>query len=296
MNPRSRNSLTQKAILSLTGILGAVLLFLSPGLRLPVLDEQADAYFRSAITKGGLSYATCRVINASVSIVEESSLHLQPAGVGVSLAVGQALDPLDDLTERVSDILVTAVISLGVQKLSYEIGISLVPPALAVLLLLHSLLLWCGGEQMRLVQRMLLRFSLLLVAARFCLPISSLLNDVVNQQFFNQRIEQVSSNLNASSAGFDKLKDFHLPDGGILSTASFLKQKSTELREALTEVSKNIGSLTENLLQLAFLYLGIFLIQVIILPLAAFFVLAKSTNALFGTTIPLTAAASSGND
>ena len=104
MNPRSRNSLTQKAILSLTGILGAVLLFLSPGLRLPVLDEQADAYFRSAITKGGLSYATCRVINASVSIVEESSLHLQPAGVGVSLAVGQALDPLDDLTERVSDI------------------------------------------------------------------------------------------------------------------------------------------------------------------------------------------------
>lgn len=296
MNPRSRNSLTQKAILSLTGILGAVLLFLSPGLRLPVLDEQADAYFRSAITKGGLSYATCRVINASVSIVEESSLHLQPAGVGVSLAVGQALDPLDDLTERVSDILVTAVISLGVQKLSYEIGISLVPPALAVLLLLHSLLLWCGGEQMRLVQRMLLRFSLLLVAARFCLPISSLLNDVVNQQFFNQRIEQVSSNLNASSAGFDKLKDFHLPDGGILSTASFLKQKSTELREALTEVSKNIGSLTENLLQLAFLYLGIFLIQVIVLPLAAFFVLAKSTNALFGTTIPLTAAASSGND
>lgn len=296
MNPRSRNSLTQKAILSLTGILGAVLLFLSPGLRLPVLDEQADAYFRSAITKGSLSYATCRVINASVSIVEESSLHLQPAGVGVSLAVGQALDPLDDLTERVSDILVTAVISLGVQKLSYEIGISLVPPALAVLLLLHSLLLWCGGEQMRLVQRMLLRFSLLLVAARFCLPISSLLNDVVNQQFFNQRIEQVSSNLNASSAGFDKLKDFHLPDGGILSTASFLKQKSTELREALTEVSKNIGSLTENLLQLAFLYLGIFLIQVIILPLAAFFVLAKSTNALFGTTIPLTAAASSGND
>ncbi|WP_417911836.1 hypothetical protein [Candidatus Electronema sp. TJ] len=288
--------LTRNLLLSAAGLLAAVLLFLSPGLKLPVLDSQADAYFRTAITKGGLSYATCRLINASVSIIKESSLHLQPAGVGVSLAAGQALDPIDDLTERVSDVLVTAVISLGVQKLTYEIGISLVPPALAVLLLLLSLLLWLSGERVRFAQKTLLRFSLLLFAARFCLPVSSLVNEFVNQHFFNERIEQVSRNLNASSTGLDKLKDFNLPDNGILGTAAFLKQKSAELREALTEVSKNIGSLTENLLQLAFLYLGIFLIQVIILPLAAFFVLAKTANTLFGANIPLTAGSSSCED
>ncbi|MGR0481365.1 MAG: hypothetical protein ACTFAL_08200 [Candidatus Electronema sp. V4] len=288
--------LMRKALLSAAGILAAILLLLSPALKLPVLDDQADAYFRAAISKGGLSYATCRVINASVSIIEESSLHLQPAGVGVSLAVGQALDPIDDLTERVSDVLVTAVISLGVQKLAYEIGISLAPPALAVLLLLLSLLIWFGGERTHFAQKMLLRFSLLLFAARFCLPVSSLINEAVNKNFFNDRIEQVGRNLNASSAGFDKLKDFNLPDGGIFGAAAFLKQKSAELREALTEVSKNIGSLTENLLQLAFLYLGIFLIQVIILPLAAFFVLAKTANAMFGTNIPLMPAASSVQD
>ncbi len=288
--------LFQKALLSVAGILAAVLLFLSPGLKLPLLDDQADAYFRAAITKGGLSYATCRVINASVSIIEESSLHLQPAGVGVSLAVGQALDPIDDLTERVSDVLVTAVISLGVQKLAYEISISLVPPALAVLLLILSLLVWFGGERVSFVQNTLVRFALLLFAARFCLPVSSLVNDAVNQHFFNDRIEQVSRNLSTSSAGFDKLKDFKLPDSSFLGAASFLQQKSAEFREALDEVSKNMGSLTENLLQLAFLYLGIFLIQVIILPLTAFFVLAKTANALFGTNIPLTAAASSVQD
>jgi hypothetical protein len=286
----------RKALLSAAGILVAALLFLSPGLKLPVLDEQADAYFRAAITKGGLSYATCRVINASVSIIEESSLHLQPAGVGVSLAVGQALDPIDDLTERVSDILVTAVISLGVQKLAYEIGISLAPPALAVLLLLLSLLIWFGGERAGLAQKMLIRFSLLLFAARFCLPVAALVNDAVNKNFFNDRIEQVGRNLSASSAGFDKLKDFNLPDGGIFGTAAFLQQKSAELREALTEVSRNMGSLTENLLQLAFLYLGIFLIQVIVLPLAAFFVLAKTANALFGTNIPLAARPAADSD
>lgn len=159
--------LMRKTILSIAGILAAVLLFFSPALRLPVLDEAADAYFKTAITKAGLSYATCRVINASVSIIEESSLHLQPAGVGVSLAVGQALDPIDDLTERVSDVLVTAVTSLGVQKIAYEIGISLAPPALAVFLLTLSLLLWFGNDRIKLVQKTIMRFALLIVIARF---------------------------------------------------------------------------------------------------------------------------------
>jgi hypothetical protein len=284
--------LMQKVLLSSGGILVAILLFLSPALRLPVLDDAADAYFRTAITKGGLSYATCRVINASVSIIKESSLHLEPAGVGVSLAIGQALDPIDDLTERVSDVLVTAVTSLGVQKLAYEIGISLAPPALAVLLLLLSLLVWFGNERIRLVQDTLLRFAVLLGVARCCLPVSSLVNEVVNQHFFNPRIEQVGTNLSASSAGFAKLKEFTMPENGIFGAASLLKQKSSELGEALTEVSKNMGSLTENLLQLAFLYVGIFLIQVIVLPLLAFFFLAKTTNALLGTNLPLTAAPS----
>jgi hypothetical protein len=54
-----------------------------------------------------LTYATCRVINASVSIVKESSLQLEPAGVGISLAVGQALDPIDDMAAGPSELQLT---------------------------------------------------------------------------------------------------------------------------------------------------------------------------------------------
>lgn len=267
-------------------MLAAALLLLSPGLRLPLLDEAADTYFRAAITKGGLSYAACRMINASVSIIEESSLHLEPAGVGVSLAVGQALDPIDDLTERVSDVLVTAVTSLGVQKLAYEIGISLAPPVLAVFLALLSLLVWFGNARMKILQQIVVRFALLLVAARFCLPLSSLVNELVYNNFFKEQIEEASSNLSTDSAALAKLKDFSLPENGIFGTASLLRQKSANLREALQEISSNIGNLTENLLQLAFLYLGILVIQVLLLPLSVFFMLAKMLNALFNTNLP----------
>jgi signal transduction histidine kinase len=283
-----KKTVVQKAILSLAGLLTAALLLFSHNLRLPVLDDAADAYFRTAITKGGLSYAACRMINASVSIIKESSLHLEPAGVGISLAAGQALDPIDDLAERVSDVLVTAVTSLGVQKLTYEIGVSLAPPVLAVFLLLMSILVWFCHNRVQFIQKNVTRFALFLFAARFCLPLSSMANEAVNQSFFNERIEQVRKDLTAGSVDLNKMKDFSVPEGGILGAASMLRQKTEEFKDAVAAVGENMGEIIEHLLQLAFLYLGIFLIQVIVLPLLAFFFLMKTANAIFGTNLPLT--------
>ena len=282
----------QKTIISFTGVLIAILLFFSSGLRLPVLDAAADAYFREAITKGGIAYATCRVINASVSIVKDSSLQLEPAGVGVSLAVGQALDPIDDMTERLSDVLVTAITSLGVQKLAYEISVSLAPPILSIFLFTLSILSWFENNRLKSFQKTTMRFALLIVIARFCLPISSMANEFINNNFFNAQISDASKELAVGSAELDKLKDFSLPEidgvlGTIENSASFLKRKSIELNNALVATVSNMGEIIESLLKLTFLYVGIFLIQVIILPLLSFFFLIKIINAFFNTNIPL---------
>ncbi|MCI5144431.1 MAG: hypothetical protein D3923_02645, partial [Candidatus Electrothrix sp. AR3] len=68
--PTHRESdILKKVLLSIAGITTALLLFLTPSLKFPGIDTTADTYFTQAITKGGLSYATCRVINASVSII-----------------------------------------------------------------------------------------------------------------------------------------------------------------------------------------------------------------------------------
>ena len=281
----------QKIITSAAGVLTAILLFFSSGLTLPVLDTAADSYFREAITKGGVAYATCRVINASVSIIKESSLQLEPAGVGVSFAVGQALDPIDDMTERLSDVLVTAITSLGVQKLAYEISVSLAPPILSVFLLALSILLWFDNDRLKSFQKITMRFAILIVIARFCLPISSMANEFLNNSFFNGQISQASKKLAVGSAELNKLKDFSLPEidgvlGTIENSASFLKQKSIEFNNALVTTVSNMGDIIENLLKLTFLYVGIFLIQVIILPLLTFYFLVKTTNALFSANIP----------
>jgi len=273
-----------KTIRSFAGVVIAILLFISSGLRLPALDTATDAFFREAITKAGVAYATCRAINASVSIVKGSSLQLEPAGVGLSLAAGQALDPIDDMTERLSDVLVMAITSLGVQKLAYEISVSLAPPILSFFLFVLSILSWFENDRLKSFQKSITRFALLILIARFCLPMSSIANEFIDKNFFANQISDASKELTLGFAELDKLKDFSLPQieglfGTIENSTSFLKRKSIEFNNALLMTARNMGSIIENLLKLTFLYVGMFLIQVVMLPLISFCFLVKIIKA-----------------
>ena len=284
------NTRKQKAIQSSLGIVIAVLLFFTAGLKLPLLDAMTDAYFEKAITKAGLAYATCRTINAAVSIVQESTLQLEPAGVGLSLAVGQSLDPINDMTERLSDVLVTAITSLGVQKLAYEMGISFVPPLLAVFLLVLSILIWFENKRLNALQRTLWQVLLFIAIFRFCLPVSSIANEFIYHHFFDDQIVAARNELALGSTELDKLKDLSMPEidgimGTIENSGSFLKKKSIEFKDAIVYTVSNMGNMIENLMTLTFLYVGIFLIQVIVLPLLSFWLMVKTANSLFPARI-----------
>ena len=280
--------LKQKITISLLGILIAAALFFSSATKIPVLDTKTDTYFNDAITKAGLAYATCRAINASVSVVKDSTLQLEPAGVGVSLAVGQVLDPIDDMTERLSSVLVTAITSLGVQKLSYEIGVTLAPQIFAVFLVILLILVWFNNDRIASLQKITTRILILIAVLRFCLPVSSIANDYIYQNYFSGQISKTNQELTVSSKIFDQFGDTVVPEttgfwSTIENSTTFIKKVSIDFKNALKASVTGMGEIIENLLKLTFLYVGIFLIQVIILPLLIFWFFLRIANALFQT-------------
>ena len=287
-----KNSIKQKTIISSIGILVAISLFFFPVLKLPILDTTTDNYFKEAITKAGLAYATCRIVNASVSVIKDSTLELEPAGIGVSLAIGQVLDPIDDMTERLSDVIVTAITSLGVQELAYEISVKLAPPILSVFIFVLTILIWFKNKNVVRFKKITIRIIFIILIARFCLPISSMANEFIQKEFFDDKISNANNELALGTAELDKLTELSLPEidgikGTIENSASLLKQKSIEFKNALVVTVSNMGSIIENLLNLTFLYVGVFLIQVIILPLLTFWLLVKTMNSLFQTNFPV---------
>lgn len=264
----------------------AILLLFSSNIKIPVLDSAADKYFKESITKAGIAYATCRVVNASISVIKESNLTMEPAGVGVSLALGQALDPIDDMTERLSDVLVTAITALGVQKLAYEISRSLALPIIGFFLIILSSAVWLDKSWIDKMNNYTLRMVVIILIARFCLPLSSLVNEYLHTHFFEEQIALANEELTSVTVEMDRLKEFTLPEadgfiGTISNSAAYLKQKTIELKDVISSTMNNMGDIVETLLKLTFLYVSVFIFQVIILPLLVFWMLARGMNLIF---------------
>ncbi|OQY39447.1 MAG: hypothetical protein B6229_03755 [Spirochaetaceae bacterium 4572_7] len=97
------------------------------------LDETVEKHLEELALKSGASYAVTRGLNSVISVLQESDLNL-----GLStIAVGQVLDPINDLVEKTSSILLLSTISLVLQNIFYDIGIKF---SLTILLSIFILL------------------------------------------------------------------------------------------------------------------------------------------------------------
>lgn len=282
MTPNRRTRILTAAAVAL---LAAVLFRPPPSALFPVLDKAADQYFEHIITRAGVAYATCRAINAGVSVIQSSTLQLEPAGVGVSLAVGQALDPIDDMTERLSDVLVTAITSLGIQKLGYEISVYLFLQLLCFLLILWLTPLLIPHPVSTALRQITGRLILILIALRCCLPLSALAGQWLDERFFSDRMAAAHQQLSQGPGADHMPEHFVLPEsdglfGTIENSARFIKERSAALKDTLSTLLEQAGEITQNLLTLTFMYTTVFLTQVIVLPVLFFWLLMKLTQGL----------------
>ena len=270
----------------------ALMLFMLPGLKLPYFDQKADSYFSGAITKAALTYSVCRVVNASVSVIKESQVQIEPAGLGVSLAAGQVLDPLDDMTERASDILVTTIVSLGIQKIAYELSVAFAPVLMAVFLIAFVMLTFLKSIRAKIIRELLLKSIFLIAVGRLCLPTAAIISIYLNENYFSPEITNAKDGLAMSSPAMESLKDMRMPEiDGVLGTVkngfNFVGEKTSDLKIALKEMIQNMENIISNLLKLSYLYVALFAIQVVLLPVGIFWLLLRITNVCFATNIGL---------
>ena len=89
----------------------------------------------------------------------------------------------------------------------------------------------------------------------------------------------------------ERLKDMRMPEvDGVLGTVkkgfNFVDEKTSDLGTALKEMIQNMENMITNLLKLSYLYVALFVIQVILLPIGIFLFLTRITNAFLRTNAP----------
>jgi hypothetical protein len=272
-------------------VIAGIACLCASGIQLPVLDKKADQYFDDAITKAGTSYAACRLINGGVSVLKDSDIEIVPLGFGMSVSAGQILDPLDDMTERTSDILVTSIVSLGVQKLVHAVMLQLAPILVGLFLIIWVLLGFKENATANRTRQLLIRMIVVVSVARFCLPLSALVSEGLYDVVFEEQILSAKHSLPFQNGEINKLTNPDFPESNFWNfagnTADFVEGKFTYFHGLLVSIYEDTTNIIGNLLSLAYLYVGIFVIQVILMPLLMFLLLSKLINTLFNTNIPV---------
>jgi hypothetical protein len=154
------------------------------------LDEAGEEYLTDSLRRAFYVFAVVRGINGVVSVIQGSELELMPGGVGVEIAVGEVLDPVNDIIERFSWVLMMAVTSLGIQLVLTEMAAWFgVKVLLTLALMVLALGLWRPRLLGTAVTRAGLRLLLAALFIRFLLPVISLANHHVYELFLDHRFE-----------------------------------------------------------------------------------------------------------
>lgn len=265
-------------------------------------EHQVDEGLKRAVT----SFSVARVLNGVISVAQGTEISVAPGGLGVNLTPGQILDPINDLVEQFSELMLIASVAFGIMKVLLAIGSYWVFSAI-----LSSVA--CGWAAITLTGRMppllLTKFLLVLIFVRFSVPLTIVGSDFMFQQFLAHKFNESQLSLESSKDQLITLKatveqsptSVAVPTQPAASTPSsslfdsakqFIKtipqgieNKIEQVKQKLdpTPYLEKLKTLTSQLVDHIINLIVIFVLQTIVIPLALMWALYRSCLALINS-------------
>ncbi len=243
----------------------------------PWLDEKAEGYYEQAFARALVTFGLARALNGVISVIQGTELSLQPAGVGVTLAPGELIDPVNDLIERFSWVMLASSTSLGSQKILMDISAWWGIAAVVTLGAAAWGLLQLRPGRRRLA-RFALRFLLLALFLRFAMPAMVLLNEGIYTLFMADDYVSATTQIERTTSELETLAEPEpevVEDRGLLQSLGDWVDETTDalnVRQKMTLYKEKLAGASEQFLKLA----AVFMLQTMVLPLLFLWAFAKA--------------------
>lgn len=233
-------------------------------------------YQEDSITGAFTIYGIARALNAAISMLQGTDISV----VVVSVSIGELLDPINDLIERFSWIVMMAIASLGIQKVLLSVVVSkaanlLIGAAVAGYL---AALWYKPFAKYRSVS---FKAICILFFIRFSLSMVFICNYALDVYYFSDQkntaqaalvetqtviednaVLAAENNANESDSFLDKVK----------KTFSETKEGFSSVQNKVSDITGSVESSISSLLDLIVFYI----LQTVLLPIAFLFVFYKA--------------------
>jgi hypothetical protein len=258
-------------------MIAATIIVLLPLAWLGPLDNAARDYVESGLKRALVTFAAARTANAVISVLQATTVAISPLGIGITAAPGQILDPLNDLLEEFSALMLAACVSLGVQRVLISIGgFPAVSAALTVALLAWS---WFAFRA-ALSPRWLVRLLVMLLFVRFAVPIASLGSEMTFRAVMANQYAEAQSQVDLTSQQMRTLgpgTDVAPPEGLVERWTRWYTEKKGDLKSDLNALKDKAENAVRHIITL----MALFIVQTVLLPLLFLWLAYK----FFGATL-----------
>ena len=242
-------------------------------------DTSSKQFIDKAFNRALITFGIAKTLNGVISVAQGTEVAIQPAGIGVNLTPGQILDPVNDLVERFSWIMLASTTSLGIQKMFLTMSIwQHFSYFFIAILFLGLILAFIKSKKYQQVRIFMLRITLILIVLRFAVPITGLANEFVYQVFLENEYITSTQQLETTSeviGELNKNEQLSQPDikkKSVWESAKAFYNSTSEMLDINIKIEKYKQAATETTHHIINLIV-VFLFQTIIIPLGFIFII-----------------------
>jgi len=223
------------------------------------LDSEANSRIDASFQQALGVFATAKALNGVISLVQGTEI----GPPGVTISIGEILDPINDLVERFSWIMLASLTSLGIQKIFMNIvvydGFTIL---LVCSLLILNILYLFRLEKYTKSKNIFFKFIILLIFLRFSIPFMAMSNEFVYVNFIQQEYS-IEKSQKVIEEARDDIGKFDDKKASYFST-DYYKQKMVEFKKQASTAGDHIVDL-----------IIIFIFQTMLFPIFFLFILYK---------------------
>ena len=242
------------------------------------LDIKGKELVDQSFTQAVIVFGSAKALNAVISLAQGTEVDLP----FLTVAVGEVLDPINDLVEQFSLVMLISMISLGIQKIMMNfVTANLYNYILFFSLFVLNIWMFCRFSKDERFRTLFFKIVVILIFLRFAVPLIGLVNDFAynsfvkqdyNIQLLNENIIKVKDEVNQVTVNTIQQKEESSFFNKVVEKfdSNYYSKKVDEYKNAVDNSSEYIVALI-----IAFVF------QTILLPLIFLFILYHFVRGIF---------------
>ena len=242
------------------------------------LDVKGQELVDKSFTQAVIVFGSAKALNAVISLAQGTELDLP----FLTVAIGEVLDPINDLIEQFSLVMLFSMVSLGIQKIMMNfVTNNIYNYILFICVIVLNFWMFYRFSKDERFRTLFFKIAVILIFLRFAVPLMGLVNDFTynnfvkenyNIQQLNENIIKVKDEVNQVTVNTIQQKEESSFFNKVVEKfdSNYYSKKVDEYKNAVDNSSEYIVALI-----IAFVF------QTILLPLIFLFILYHFVRAIF---------------